>query len=104
MVSKRFHLSVLNCPQLRSCCNCDDRSCALKVLCVIELSTLTGNDGKPLSEAEMFDPAANTWTALPNMSVPLCSCSFTTFDGRLNVIGGLTIGGPSASLQVLSLN
>jgi len=65
---------------------------------------LTGNDGKPLSQAEAYDPAVDTWTALPNMYVPLCSCSFTSFDGRLYVIGGLTVGGPSASLQLLSLN
>jgi len=65
---------------------------------------LAGSDGKPLCQAEMFDPAVNTWTALTNMSVPICSCSFMTFNGRLHVIGGLTVGGPSASLQVLSLN
>jgi len=65
---------------------------------------LAGNEGKPLCEAEAYDPARNTWTALPNMTVPLCSCSFTVLDERLHVIGGLTVGGPSASLQVLSLN
>jgi len=70
----------------------------------VELSILTGNEGKPLCQAEAFDPAVNTWTALPSMSTPLCSCSFMAFDGRLHVIGGLTVGGPSASLQVLSLN
>lgn len=65
---------------------------------------LIGNEGKPLGQAEAYDPAANKWSALPNMSMPLCSCSFTTLDGRLAVIGGLTVGGPSASLQLLSLN
>ena len=65
---------------------------------------LAGNTGKPLCEAEAFDPVANTWTSLPSMSLPLCSCSFTTFDNQLYVIGGLTVGGPSASVQVLSLN
>jgi len=64
---------------------------------------LTGTGGKPLTDAEMFDPGANTWTSLPSMSVPVASCSFTVADERLYLIGGLTIGGPSASLQQLSL-
>ena len=65
---------------------------------------LTGSGGKPLSEAEVYDLAANTWKSLPSMSVPLASCSFTESDHRLYVVGGLTVGGPSASLQHLSLN
>jgi len=70
---------------------------------VWKLLPLTGTGGKPLSEAEVYDPASNTWTSLPSMSVPLASCSFTASDDRLYVIGGLTVGGPSASLQQLSL-
>ena len=77
---------------------------ASMLLIVQNTLLLTGTSGKPLSEAEAYDPAANTWTSLPSMSLPLASCSFTTSDNRLYVIGGLTIGGPSASLQQLSLN
>lgn len=68
------------------------------------MAGVAGNDGKPMSNAEFYDPVANKWSALPNMSAPLCSCSFMPHDGRLYVIGGLTIGGPSASLQQLSFN
>jgi N-acetylneuraminic acid mutarotase len=40
-----------------------------------------GNEGKPLCQAEAYDPVANQWTALPNMAVPLCSCSYATISG-----------------------
>jgi len=63
-----------------------------------------GNEGKPLSKAEAYDVAANQWSPLPDMSVPLCSCSFTTVEGRLHVIGGLSVGGPSNAVEVLSLS
>jgi len=77
---------------------------ASMLLSVIDTLMLTGTAGKPLSEAEAYDPTANKWIALPSMSLPLASCSFTTSDNKLFVIGGLTNGGPSASLQQLSLN
>jgi hypothetical protein len=72
----------------------------VKRLCLVFL----GNEGKPLNQAEAYDPAANKWKALPNMPAPVCSCSFANSDGRLYIVGGLSVGGPSAAVAALALN
>lgn len=63
-----------------------------------------GNEGKPMNLAEAYDPVSNQWKSLPNMTVPLCSCSFVSVDGRLYVVGGLSVGGPSNAMEMLTVN
>ena len=57
-----------------------------------------------MNQSEAFDVAANKWTALSNMSAPLCSCSFKNINNKLHVIGGLTVGGPSADFEALTID
>ena len=75
----------------------------LPFTCIVFVNVCTGNEGKPLSSAEAYDPVADKWSALPNMAVPLCSCSYVNCDGQLYVIGGLSVGGPSAAVELLSV-
>ena len=44
----------------------------------------------------------DAWTALPDMPAAHCSCAFTTFKEKLHVIGGLSLGGPTGAMEVLS--
>lgn len=60
------------------------------------------NDGKPLSRSEMYDVSSDTWTALPEMATSHCSCAHTVYKDYLCVIGGLTIGGPSNTVDCFS--
>ena len=64
---------------------------------------MTGNAGKPLQEAEAYDPVKDDWTAISNIPTAHCSCAYITFQGRLHIIGGLSIGGPSATMESLVL-
>ena len=61
-----------------------------------------GNTGKPLAAAEAYDLETDAWTALPDMPAAHCSCAFTTFKEKLHVIGGLSLGGPTGAMEVLS--
>lgn len=62
---------------------------------------VVGNAGKPLQEAEAYDPEADTWTSLANIPTAHCSCAYIMFQDKLHIVGGLSIGGPSASMEAL---
>ena len=53
-----------------------------------------GEDGMPASSAEVFDPAASTWSKIGRMTYARSGASGTLLpDGRVLVLGGLGISG-----------
>ena len=60
-----------------------------------------GNTGKPLDSVEGYDWESNTWSKLPNMPTSHCSCAYITFNGKLHIIGGLSMKGPSNAMEAL---
>ena len=55
-----------------------------------------------MSGVDSFDLASDSWTQLPPMPNAHCSCAHTMVNGQLYVGGGLTTGGPSGHVEVLS--
>ena len=48
-----------------------------------------GSDGgSNLKSAEMYDPSAGQWRALPDMSVERRGCAAVSIDGNVYVVGG----------------
>ena len=62
-----------------------------------------GNQGKPLSEVEAYDVNKDKWTRLLDIPTPHCSCAYIGYRGRLHIIGGLSIGGPSGAMEALGV-
>ena len=62
---------------------------------------LSGNAGKPLNLGEVYDLASDSWTPLPDMPTTHCSCAFIMYQGRLHVIGGLSVNGPSNAMEAI---
>ena len=47
----------------------------------------------PIALAEMYDPATNTWTRLPDLPFPVSSAKMELVNGKPTIIGGYTIKG-----------
>jgi Bacterial Ig-like domain (group 3)/Galactose oxidase, central domain/Immunoglobulin I-set domain len=61
----------------------------------------TGADGRPASTAEIFDPAANTWSGTGPLMVPRSGATATLLqDGRVLIAGGVGTGGPTNTLEI----
>ena len=45
---------------------------------------------RPLASAELYDPATNSWTPLPNMLYPIHSGKMEQVNGYPTIIGGVT--------------
>lgn len=69
-----------------------------KVICAGGL----GSQGKPLQMVEAYDWVGDTWSEIKACPTTHCSCAFTMHDDRLLVIGGLSMAGPSSSMEALS--
>lgn len=65
-------------------------------------SGFSGSQGKPLQTVEAYDWVGDTWSEIKACPTTHCSCAFTMQDDRLLVIGGLSMAGPSSSMEVLS--
>lgn len=61
-----------------------------------------GSQGKPLQIVEAYNWRTDTWTEIKSCPTTHCSCAFTMLNDRLFVIGGLSLGGPSSSMEALS--
>jgi N-acetylneuraminic acid mutarotase len=55
------------------------------------------NGGQYLADVREYDPAGNTWVALPALSLPLQAAAVKTLAGQLVVAGGQPGGSPSAA-------
>merc|ERR1719273_1427955 len=42
----------------------------------------------PIKTAELYDPATDTWTALPDLPFPISSAKMTQLNGKPTIIGG----------------
>lgn len=61
-----------------------------------------GAEGKALNTAEAYDPVSNTWTQITNIPSAHCSCAYIlTSQNKLHIIGGLSLNGPSGSMEAL---
>ena len=47
-------------------------------------------ENPPLASAELYDPATDTWTKLPDMEYPISSSKMEQVNGYPTVIGGVT--------------
>ena len=70
--------------------------------CLVLIFFFTGNTGRPLDSTQAYDLATDTWSDLPDMPTPHCSCAFITFQDKLHVIGGLSMGGPSGAMESIA--
>ncbi|XP_076803089.1 kelch domain-containing protein 8A-like [Clavelina lepadiformis] len=59
-----------------------------------------GNEGKPLSSTELFNPETKKWKRLTDMPRAHSTCSCVTHQGKLYVIGGVTPDGPTATCEI----
>ena len=65
------------------------------------MDIFSGNQGKPLQCVEVFDYKNMSWSDSCDMPTAHCSAAMTVLNGRLFVIGGLTIGGASKRVEAL---
>lgn len=65
-------------------------------------SGFSGSQGKPLQTVEAYDWVGDTWSEIKACPTTHCSCAFIMQDDRLLVIGGLSMAGPSSSMEALS--
>ena len=49
----------------------------------------------PIATAEMYDPATDTWTELPDLPIPIHSGRMTQVNGKPTIIGGSIKEDPS---------
>lgn len=78
-------------------------STCMKYIFWLFLYTLfLGSQGKPLQTVEAYDWVGDTWSEIKACPTTHCSCAFTMHDDRLLVIGGLSMAGPSSSMEALS--
>ncbi len=61
------------------------------------------NGNSDLATVEAYDPAAKTWTSLPNMSQPRSDLGVAIADQRLVAVGGLSRGQVLKSVAMLDL-
>ena len=52
-----------------------------------------------LKSAEMYDPSAGQWRALPEMSVARSGCAAVCIEGNMYVVGGSDGGARHASVE-----
>lgn len=60
-----------------------------------------GNQGKPLNSVEAFDWGSRKWAETTDMPSAHCSCAHITHNGRLFVLGGLSMNGPGKKVEAL---
>ncbi|XP_033746811.1 kelch domain-containing protein 8B-like [Pecten maximus] len=60
-----------------------------------------GNNGKPLTSVEAFDWGSRKWSEITDMPSAHCSCAHIMLNGRLHVVGGLTLGGAGKKVEAL---
>ena len=66
--------------------------------------TVGGSNGTTdLPSVEAYDPAANTWTPMPELAQARSDLGVTIADGRLIAVGGLSAGQALKSVAVLDL-
>jgi len=66
--------------------------------------TVGGSNGSTdLPSVEAYDPAANTWTPMPELAQARSDLGVTIADGRLIAVGGLSAGQALKSVAVLDL-
>ena len=58
----------------------------------------------PISKAEMYDPATDEWTTLPNLPFPISQARMENVDGKPTIIGGYTKNTPKESKVVERLS
>jgi hypothetical protein len=64
----------------------------------------SGPNGQVLSEAEVYDPATNTWTAVGSMSTPRHSHAATLLpNGKVLIVGGVPILGGNSAVKTAEL-
>jgi Kelch motif protein len=61
---------------------------------------MVGASGQYVLRLERFDPAAGTWTRLPDLPAPSRAGAGAVVDGRLVVVGGQTPGGVTRRVLV----
>jgi len=69
---------------------------------VLQILSFSANEGKATTEVEGYDVATNTWTQLAPMRAAACSVSHVEFQGKLYLVGGLSLTGPAAAVQAMS--
>ncbi|XP_060062953.1 kelch domain-containing protein 8B-like [Ylistrum balloti] len=60
------------------------------------------NAGKPLNSVEAFDWGSKEWSEVTDLPSAHCSCAYIMLNGRLHVVGGLTLGGAGKKVEALS--
>lgn len=64
----------------------------------------TGQNPQVLSQAEIYDPATNTWTAVGSMGTPRQSHAATLLpNGKVLIVGGIPILGGNSGLKTAEL-
>lgn len=64
------------------------------------LGGMTGPEGRPLDDAQVFDLDAQTWMALPALTFPRRSLRAAAIDSSIYVVGGATATGLLATVEV----
>ncbi|OWF35298.1 kelch domain-containing protein 8B-like [Mizuhopecten yessoensis] len=60
-----------------------------------------GNQGKPLNSVEAFDWGSKQWSEITDLPSSHCSCAHIMLNGRLHILGGLTMGGAGKKVEAL---
>lgn len=75
--------------------------CPCKLTLPVFFLSSTGNQGKPINKVEAYDLSSNKWVELGNIPTTHCSCAYIMWDSKLYVIGGLSLQGPSNSMEAI---
>ena len=59
-----------------------------------------GNEGKPLTSTEVFDPDTKKWKRLTDLPEGHSTCGHVVHQGKFYIFGGITSGGPTATCCV----
>ena len=57
-----------------------------------------GVKNPPITTAEMYDPATNEWTKLPDLPLPISSGRMEQLNGKPTLIGGATQATPGGNV------
>lgn len=67
-----------------------------------DVAWLLGNAGQPIAEVEAYNSDSDQWVAMTTpLPAPQCSASQVVYQGRLYIIGGLSLSGPTDSVSVV---
>ncbi|XP_002127136.2 kelch domain-containing protein 8A [Ciona intestinalis] len=62
-----------------------------------------GNNGKPLSAVELFDPETKKWKRLADLPRAHSTCASVVHQGKFYLIAGVTLEGPSATCEMFKV-